>query len=125
MFNFQSGILERTRLVSNILMLLLLIGNIFFSVQYISNLKAEATQKEDNIGYRIQVSRFLKSFIDIVINTQGTVSFDDRVKLESDIRQIRDADLIKLWDAFVGSKDTKEAQANAVKLMSLLATKTL
>jgi hypothetical protein len=125
MFNFQSGVLERTRLVSNVLMLLLLIGNIFFSIQYISNLKAEAVQKDDNTTYRIQVSRFLKSFIDIVINTQGTVSFDDRVKLENDIRQIHDTDLIRLWDAFVGSKDTKEAQVNAVKLMSLLATKTL
>ena len=125
MFNFQTGVLEKTRLVSNVLMLILLIGNIFFSIQYISNLKAEATQKDDNTQYRIQVSRFLKSFIDIVINTQGTVSFDDRVKLENDIRQIHDADLVKLWDVFVGSKDTKEAQANAVKLMSLLATKTL
>ena len=125
MFDIKSGVLEKTRMVSNILMLLLLIGNIFFSVQYVSNLRTEAASKDDNTTYRIQVSRFLKSFIDIVINTQGTVSFDDRVKLENDIRQIHDADLTRLWEVFVGSKDTKEAQANAVKLMSLLATKTL
>jgi hypothetical protein len=121
----QTGVLDKARLLSNILMLILLIGNIFFSIQYIGSIKQEALAKEDNTIERIQISRFLKSFIDIVINSQGTVSFEDRVKLENDIRQIRDADLIKQWESFVDSKDSKIAQSTAIKLMSMLTSKML
>jgi len=128
MINFQSGVLDRTRLISNILMLVLLAGNIFFSIQYAENIKLEAERNAavaDNSSTRYQVSHFLQYFIDTVLNTQGTISFDDRVKLENDIRQIHDPALTAQWTAFVDSKDSKTAQANAVKLMSMLATKLL
>ncbi len=128
MFNFSSGVLDRTRLVSNILMLILVAGNIFFSIQYTQNIVAERDRlanTEDKTAVRIQVARFLKYFIDTVLNTKGTISFDDRVKLESDIRQIKDADLTTMWDEFVNSKDSVTAQENAVKLMSMLTNKML
>ncbi len=125
MVTIESGVLDRTRMVSNILMIVLLIGNIFFSIQYAESLKKEAVPVEDKSELRLQASRFLKAFIDIVLNTDGPIAFEDRVKLENDIRQMHDVDLIKLWDAFVGSKDSKAAQENAIKLMSMLATKML
>lgn len=128
MFNFSSGVLDRTRLVSNILMLVLVVGNIFFSIQYTQSIIAERDRLANidvNATDRIQVARFLKYFIDTVLNTQGTISFDDRVKLESDIRQIKDPVLTSLWTEFVESKDSKLAQANAVKLMAMLTNKML
>ena len=126
--NFQSGILDRTRLVSNILMLVLVAGNIFFSIQYTEGIKQQAAAASQNVNKdatRIQVARFLKFFIDTVLNTQGTISFDDRVKLENDIRQIGDSTLTSQWTDFVNSKDSKIAQASAVKLMSMLTNKML
>ncbi len=126
--NFESGLLDKTKLTSNILMIVLLATNIFFSIQYVENIKQQAIdqQKTDDASTtRIQISRFLKFFIDTVLNTKGTISLEDRVKLESDIRQIHDQDLIKGWDKFVASKDGKEAQVNAVKLMSMLGSKML
>jgi hypothetical protein len=126
--NFQSGILDRTRLVSNVLMLVLVAGNIFFSIQYTESVKQQESQASaavDKDAVRIQVARFLKYFIDTVLNTQGTISFDDRVKLENDIRQIHDSSLTTQWTEFVNSKDSKIAQANAVKLMSMLTNKML
>lgn len=126
MINFESGVFIKARLVSNILMLLLLVGNIFFSIQYTSNVKQEtvkASEESANGATRIQTARFLKLFIDTVLSTQGTVSFDDRVKLENDIRQLGDVNLTSQWNIFVSSKDSKEAQMNAVKLMSLLTNK--
>ena len=124
MLKLESGILDRTRLVSNLLMLALLVGNIFFTIQYTENMKTEAAKTTDvSVQVRYQTARFLKSFIDQVINTKGTLSFDERVKLENDIRQIQDPDLTKLWDTFVSSKDAKTAQENAVKLMSMLTNK--
>jgi hypothetical protein len=124
--NFESGLFVKTRLVSNILMLILLAGNIWFSVQYTSNIKeqADAQEQEQAISQkRFQIAKFLKLFIDKVLDTQGTVSFDDRVALEDGIRQLGDPALTDQWAAFVASKDTKSAQDSAIKLMSMLSNK--
>lgn len=126
MFHFTSGILERTRLVSNVLMLALVAGNIFFSIQYTQNIKdkdALALLNKDNTGTRIQSARLLNFFINTVLDTQGTISFDDRVKLENDVRQLGDPALTTQWTTFVESKDSKTAQTNAVKVMSMLTGK--
>jgi len=125
----QSGIFDKSRLVSNILMLILVAGNIYFSIQYTQNVALEQT-KTDALAQqdqaRFQDTRILKSFINIVINTGSTgITLEDRVKLENDIRQSHDADVIKLWDAFVAAKDGKTAQTSAVALMVLLANKML
>ena len=122
---FQSGILDRTRAFSNILMIILVAGNIFFSIQYTEGLKQQQSDQTDKIGTNIQVSRFLKLFVDVVLNTKAgqTISYDDRVKLENDVRQIMDVDIIKQWDSFVGSKDSQTAQENAIALMKLLTNK--
>ncbi len=119
----QTGIFDKTRLVANVLMLLLVCLNIFFSIQYTENIgkdeaknQAEILKTED----RLKTSRFMKLFIDKVLSTNGTISFEDRVKLESDIRALGDSELVKQWETFVASKDSDEAQKNAVLLMSKL-----
>ncbi|MEI8249310.1 MAG: hypothetical protein WCG07_02335 [Candidatus Taylorbacteria bacterium] len=127
MATFESGVLDRTRIVSNILMLLLVAGNIFFSIQYTQNLiqsqdRTDQAIAQDNV--RIQNARLLKLFIDVVLNTK-TISLEDRIKLENDMRQTHDADTIKLWDVYSTSKDGKSAQIAAVNLMVALANKML
>ena len=123
MLQFRSGVLDRANIFSNFLMVVLLAGNIYLSIQYISNMQAEQNAKVDNTSMRIQTSRVLKEYIDVVLNTTGAISYDDRVKLESDVRQLADPNITKQWDACVASKDAKVAQGNAVRLMSLLANK--
>ncbi len=122
----QTGIFDKTRLVANILMLVLVVLNIFFSVQYTQNIKLDESKQEEELAKteaRLQTSRFMKFFVDKVLGTNGTISFEDRVKLESDIRGLGDAQLISQWEQFVASKDSQEAQESAVKLMSMLASK--
>jgi hypothetical protein len=122
----QTGIFDKTRLVANILMVVLVCLNIFFSVQYTSNIKKEGIQAEAELAKteeRLQTSRFMKFFIDKVLGTNGTISFEDRVKLESDIRAMGDQNLVKQWEVFVASTDSETAQESAVKLMSALASK--
>jgi hypothetical protein len=123
----KSFLLDKTKIVTNILLVILVSGNIFFSIQYTENLKQQQMQKEDSIGTNIQVSRFLKLFVDVVLNTEvgKTISYDNRVKLENDIREIKDADIIKSWDKFVESTDAKVAQKNAASLMKMLTNKLL
>jgi hypothetical protein len=122
----QTGIFDKTRLVANILMVVLVCLNIFFSVQYTSNIKQEGIQAEAELAKteeRLQTSRFMKFFIDKVLGTNGTISFEDRVKLESDIRALGDQNLVKQWEVFVASQDSESAQESAVRLMSLLASR--
>lgn len=125
MINFESGVLDRTRLVANVLMVVLLGGNIFFSIQYASNIQQEQAKAAapDDVASRIQTARFLKLYIDTVLTPGSNISVDDRIKLENDIRQLKDADLVRQWDVFVASEGNTEAQVNAVKLMSLLVNK--
>lgn len=126
MVTFNSGVLDRTRLVSNILMLVLVAGNIFFSIQYTESIKEKSLQTTDNSTVRIQSSKLLKSFIDVVLNTEGqAISYDDRILLENEVRQMKDADILKNWNIFVNSSDAKTAQQNAVNFMKLLANKAL
>lgn len=117
---YQSGILDKTRLVSNILMVILLCGNVYLAIQFINNNQKATTEDQTNITLKIRSSRALKDFINKVLDTQGAVSFEDRVALENDILQIHDPVLTTAWNAFVSSKTSKEGQTNAVKLMSLL-----
>jgi hypothetical protein len=122
----QTGIFDKTRLVANVLMLLLVALNIFFSIQYTENLRNENIQEEQALAKteeRLQTSRFMKFFIDKVLGTNGTISFEDRVKLEADIRGLGDQALLSQWEAFVSSTDSQTAQESAVKLMSMLASK--
>ena len=122
MFEFksmQSGILDRTRLVSNALMLILLFGNIYLTTNFIENLKQPSATDDTNVTLHIKSARALKDFISKVLS-QTTVSFEDRVTLENDILQIHDPVLTSSWNDFVASKTSKEGQDNAVKLMSLL-----
>lgn len=122
----QTGILDKTRLMANLLMLVLVGLNIFFSVQYTQNMKrddAKQAQESAKTDERIKVSRFMKLFVDKVLGTNGTISFEDRVKLESDIRALGDDALVKQWDLFVASTKSEVAQKNAVLLMSMLMSK--
>lgn len=120
----QTGIFDKTRLLANILMVVLVCLNIFFSIQYTQGLRTEDAKTEQEAAkteQRIQYSRFMKLFVDKVLGTNGTIAFEDRVKLETDIRELGDPNLIKQWDIFVSSTDSETAQQGAVKLMSMIA----
>jgi hypothetical protein len=122
----QTGIFDKTRLMANVLMVVLVCLNIFFSVQYTQNMKTEGAQIEQEAAKteeRLKISRFLKFFVDKVLGTNGTIAFEDRVKLEADIRAMGDEAMTKQWEAFVSSTDSESAQQSAVKLMSMLASK--
>ena len=126
MFKLESGVMDRTRLISNILMVVLLAGNIFFSIQYTQNILMEKTKLEEaqaKEAARYQDAKLLKGFINTVINTSGPITIEDRIKLENDIRQSHDVDVIKYWENFAASKDGQSAQNAAVKLMVLLSNK--
>lgn len=122
----QTGILDKSRLAANFLMVVLVAMNIFFSIQYTENVREnsrEQTAQAEQLEQRLETAQFMKLFIDTVLGTNGVISFDDRVKLENDIRQLNDPKAITVWEDFVNSSDSELAQANAVRLMSYLSNK--
>jgi hypothetical protein len=122
----QTAFLDKTRMSANILLVVLVAMNIFFSLQYTQNIKKEDAKLEQELALqekRLQTAQFVKFFIDRVLGTNGTISFEDRVKLEADIRALGDDTLIKQWNEFVASPDSETAQKSAVRLMSMLANR--
>jgi len=122
----QNGFFNKKKLIANILMVLLVILNIFFSIQYTQNVKKQdevLIAEADKIESRLQTAQFMKFFIDKVLSTNGSISFDDRKKLEEDIKTLGDETLVKQWGIFVSSSDSDVAQQSAVKLMSMLANR--
>jgi hypothetical protein len=124
----QTGIFDKTRLMANILMVVLVALNIWFSIQYTQNIKREDEAINEQVAKteeRLQTSRFMKFYIDKVLGTNGTIAFEDRVKLEADVIALNDPSIKSQWDNFVASQDSAAAQREAVKLMSMLAAKML
>ena len=118
--------IDKTRLSSNVLMIALVMMNIFFGIQYTQNIRNEDKMIEEQAArteQRIQVAKFLRLFIEKVLSTNGTVSFEDRVQLENDVRKLGDEQIVKQWQSFVASKDGEQAQQRAITLMSLLSNK--
>jgi len=116
---------DKKRLVINILLVLLVALNVFFSIQYNQNLiKEDEAQiaQSNKIEYRLQTAQFMKFFIDKVLSTDGEIAYDDRKKLEDDIRALGDDTLIKQWEIFSTSNGTS-TQPAVVKLMSMLSNR--
>lgn len=128
MIEFKSGVLDVTRLVSNVLMVLLVCMNIYFSINYISNIKLNAERDarvlvSSESSAKIAIA--LKDFINIVIANDGEIQYSDRVKLENSIVQINNPILNEQWKLFVNSESSVEAQKNAIKVMTTLANLTI
>lgn len=128
MIEFKSGVLDVTRLVSNVLMVLLVCMNRYFSINYISNIKLNAERDarvlvSSESSAKIAIA--LKDFINIVIANDGEIQYSDRVKLENSIVQINNPILNEQWKLFVNSESSVEAQKNAIKVMTTLANLTI
>jgi hypothetical protein len=107
-----------------ILLILILLGlNTYVLIQYVSvnkELKQLKNPSGESVG--VPASVVLTEFLDVVLNTRKTTP-DDRIKLESDIRQLGDKEIIAEWEAFLASKDTKISQAKVIKIIGLLEDK--
>ena len=117
---------DKSKSILNIVVIILLLGNIFFAYKYVNVMRAQGVERavsEQKVTQKVQVANFNKLFVETVLNSKGTISSDDRIKLENDVRQTHDEDLINIWNVFVSSKDSKTTQENAMKILGLLANK--
>ena len=114
-----------TRLFIVTIITILIAGNILLGVLYFLNraeigvLQQQFTAQQTN-G---KVAFFAKLFVDKVLLGQGTVSFEDRLKLENAVRDINDEQVFSTWQAFTNSTDDRESQSAVGNLLKLLFSK--
>ena len=108
-----------------IAIMILLLGNIYFGATYVSTRKALqaantalAAQKRNE-----KVLAFTKLFIEKVLKAKTDVDFETRLKLENDVREIGDSEILTEWQQFTGSTSELEAQTAVKNLLGTLVDK--
>lgn len=111
--------------LAEIIILLLIIGNVFFAYSYISaskKLKAiESTQSKVELNEK--VVNFTSLFVKKVLQADKEVDFETRLSLENAVRDLRDDEIMNEWQNFTGSKTEAEAQNSVKKLLGILINK--
>ncbi len=107
------------------LLLLLIVGNVFFGIQYInlkSKLSAIATKAETQVMDK-KMLEFAKLFIEKVLKAKGEIDFETRLQLENAVRDLKDQDILNKWQAFTESNTEGDAQIGAKDLLGSLIGK--
>lgn len=89
----------------------------YFGTQ--ANLVKVTSEKQLNS----QILDFERFFVEKVINAQSEVSFNDRLQLEEDVKNINDKEISDSWSQFVNSATQAQAEDSVKKLLLLLIQK--
>ncbi len=104
---------------------LLIAGNIYFCAMYWGARK-EFHSAETLLAakkHNERVVQFNQLFIEKVLKADTEVDFETRLKLENNVRDLNDKDILARWQAFTESKNETEAQAAVKNLLGTLAQK--
>ena|SRR3989338_931053 len=104
---------------------ILLIGNVFFGLNYFIASKelkiAQANQSKVEINGK--VVDFASLFIKKVLQADKEVDFETRLSLENAVRGLKDEEIMAEWTNFVGAKTETSAQESVKKLLGILIDK--
>jgi hypothetical protein len=108
-----------------VLLFILVISNVFFAWSFFSisnEFKArEYTGTKSEINTK--VLNFTSLFIKEVLKAEKEVDFETRLSLENSVRDLKDEEIIKYWQNFVGSKTEIDAQQSVKNLLEVLVNK--
>jgi hypothetical protein len=103
----------------------LLVGNVFFGINYFTQAKElqeiKSTQTKTQLNSK--VLDFASLFIKKVLQADNEVDFETRLSLENAVRDLEDDQIMAEWQNFVSSKTEAEAQASVKTLLGLLISK--
>jgi len=98
---------------------------LFLGVEYFivfqKNQALQASIKAQQLNTKLVA--FDKMFIEKVLQSTTEVSFEDRLKLENAVVDIKDNDILTQWHNFLASKTETEAQQDVLILLSSFANK--
>ena len=70
-----------------------------------------------------QIVLFLDDFVNSVLDAPGEVDFEVRLRLENEVRETKDPQILEAWKAFTDSKTEQDAQRKVIDLLKILAFK--
>lgn len=111
--------------ITLIIVLVLLVGCIFFGFKYFSVVK-ELHQTQTTLQTQKtneKVLEFTKLFIEKVLKAQTEIDFETRLKLENAVRNLNDEEILAQWQKFTESKTEAEAQEEVKNLLEMLVNK--
>ena len=117
--------MQKSKIIALAAFLILLTGNVVLGVKYallageLRQTQTAAATEKLNAG----VLEFSKLFIAKVLKAETEVDFETRLKLENQIRNLKDEKLLSQWIAFVESQTETEAQENVKNLLEMLINK--
>ncbi|MBI2630992.1 hypothetical protein HYW73_02130 [Candidatus Nomurabacteria bacterium] len=108
-----------------ILVGVLIAGNIFFGLNYYNTLQELQTVKNSPAGTDVngKILDFTAMFVKEVLQAEGEVDFETRLRLENAVRDLKDAEIMAEWQKFVASQTEKEAQDSVKRLLGILVEK--
>jgi hypothetical protein len=100
-----------------VLGIIIFLGNKWVSASLeLKTIKSQtAVQKGD-----AKAMAFLKLFINDVLMSKDSVPFEERLKLENAVREIKDQAIFDQWQSFLNAKTASDIQAQAKTLLGLL-----
>ena len=115
--------MTKQKVVAIVIILLLISSNVFFAFKYMQA-QEESTQLKTDLtetDTKLPIIAFNQLFVDKVLRAEGEVSFDTRLELENQVRDLNDTEMLEQWNKFVNATDEAEAQSEVKNLLSLLA----
>ena len=118
---------NKRNIILTILVLLIVLGGIFFAVKYFLQIKENTKLQKEITTQRTngKVVSFLNLFIQKVLKTDKPVSFEDRLQLENAVRDINDSEILSKWEQFTGGVNETQIQKGVKDLLEVLAKKIL
>lgn len=107
---------------STALIALLILSNIFTIGLFLKS-KTNSEPDEKNIAVMEENKKtveFLKFFVERVLQSEKEVLYEDKLKIENDIKDIGNQELINKWIDFASSETSEQAQKNLKNLLDAL-----
>lgn len=103
----------------------LVIGDVFFALNYFSAYKElrDLKSTQAKVELNTKVLNFTSMFIKKVLQADTEVGFETRLSLENAVRDLKDEEIMTEWQNFIGSKTEENAQNSVRKLLEILVAK--
>jgi hypothetical protein len=123
LYSFTSESLKRFGLT--IIIGILLIITVFLATSCLIERTELARYREQlkNQQFNTKVVDFSKLFVEKVLKADTEVSFEDRLKLENQVRDLNDPEILAQWEKFTGSTTQDQVQSEVKNLLDLLVKK--
>jgi hypothetical protein len=113
-------------LIASFVCLIILGGLLIFFILKCNSLQIKLDQANTVVQAKEtneKILAFTKEFIDKVLKAESEVDFETRLKLENNVRNLNDQDILGQWQRFTESRTESEAQKNVKDFLQLLINK--